>query len=137
LLAVADETELHFRTWFAASYFRDQIIALGDFLAVQSRNGVANLQSGLVCGTSRYDAGNRDAGTRSVDASNGRILLRVKHNADGAARDPVLGSGQLVLAREDGVGRHREADAGIGVGFAKDGSVDADALPRHVDQRST
>src|SRR5260370_27844388 len=82
LLAVTDETELHFRTWFAASYFRDQIIALGDFLALQSRNGIANLQSGLVCGTSHYHAGNRDAGTRSVDASNLRILLPLQHNPD-------------------------------------------------------
>ena len=62
--------------------------------------------------------------------------MRIEHDADGAARHLMVGTNKLVINLRDGIRGQGESQAGIGVGFGKNGGVDADDFAGHVDQRT-
>ncbi len=125
----------HLRARLARSDIRHQFGALGYFLAVDAGDGVADFQSSLVGRTARHHAGDCHAGSRTVYAGDRRILHRIEHDADRAARNFVLRPGQLVVNLDYGLRGQRKTHTRIGVGLAQNRGIDADHFPVHVDQR--
>ena len=76
------------------------------------------------------------AGLEAVDAADGRRQIGLEGDADGAADNLVLGSDEIVVDWNDGIGGHGKADALVAGGLRVDRGVDADDLAIHVDQRA-
>ena len=121
---------------FAAGNLGYQFVAVLDGFAVNRHNGVSDLESALVGRAAGDDVCDGDARIDAINARDSRILLLVELDANGAARHAVLGSDQLVVHLHHRVGRQGKSHARVGIGFGKDGGVDANDFPAHVDQRA-
>src|ERR1022692_3006125 len=113
-----------------------QFIARLHLPAIDGNDGVARLQTSLVSRTVRRNVSDGDATGNPIDAGHRRIRHGVELHSNRAARNFVLRSDELVVHLHHGIGRHRETDALVSSATGVNGSVDADHLARHVDQRT-